>query len=58
MSDLDIEILALRHLEGLTTAEAARELEISESTARKRYNRALEKLGKVLQGLEGDLLAP
>ena len=45
------EILALRHFEELTSAEAARELGISEAAAAKRYLRALRRLKGLLIGL-------
>jgi RNA polymerase sigma-70 factor, ECF subfamily len=45
------EILALRHFEQLTTAEAARELGISEAAAGKRYLRALRRLQGLLVSL-------
>jgi len=44
----DREILSLRHLEQLTNTEAARELGLDESTASKRYVRALAKLRAIL----------
>lgn len=47
MSAADREILSLRHFEQLSNAEAARELEIEESAASKRYARALRRLGEV-----------
>lgn len=51
MSDLDREILSLRHLESLSNSEAAQELEIDKSTASKRYIRALQRLKKILDEL-------
>ena len=42
------EILALRHFEQLSNAEAARELEITEAAASKRYMRALVRLRGIL----------
>ena len=48
ISDMDREILTLRHFEQLTRAETARVLEIEESAASKRYVRALQRLKKSL----------
>ena len=45
------EILALRHFEQLTSAEAAKEMHISEAAAAKRYLRALRRLKGLLVGL-------
>jgi RNA polymerase sigma-70 factor, ECF subfamily len=42
------EILALRHFEQLTNAEAAKEIKISEAAAAKRYLRALRRLKGLL----------
>lgn len=54
MDDVDREILALRHFEQLTNAEAALELGLDEAAASKRYVRALRRLKGVLAGMEGD----
>lgn len=48
LDPLDREILALRHFEELTCAEAALALDISEAAAAKRYIRALKRLKEVL----------
>jgi RNA polymerase sigma-70 factor (ECF subfamily) len=48
---LDREILALRHFEQLTRAEAARVLGIEEAAAAKRYLRALKRLKQALSRL-------
>jgi RNA polymerase sigma-70 factor (ECF subfamily) len=48
------EIIALRHFEQLTSAEAARELKISEAAAAKRYLRALRRLKGLLLSLGFD----
>lgn len=48
------EILALRHFEQLTSAEAAREIKITEAAAAKRYLRALRRLKGLLLGLGFD----
>jgi RNA polymerase sigma-70 factor (ECF subfamily) len=53
MESLDREILALRHFEHLSNAEAARELGIHESAASKRYLRALVRLKDILSRLPG-----
>jgi RNA polymerase sigma-70 factor (ECF subfamily) len=45
------EILALRHFEQLSSAEAARELDITEAAAAKRYVRALRRLKGLLLNL-------
>ncbi|MEM6470043.1 MAG: sigma-70 family RNA polymerase sigma factor [Planctomycetota bacterium] len=51
MSEIDREILSLRHLESLTNVEAAMELEIDASAASKRYLRALQRLKQLLEEL-------
>ena len=48
LDPLDREIVALRHFEQLTNAEAAQELELEPAAASKRYIRALARLQKVL----------
>ena len=53
MDELDREVLALRHFEHLTNAEAARVLGIAETAACNRYVRALERLKKILTGPPG-----
>ena len=53
MEPIDREILALRHLEELTNAEAARTLGLSEAAASKRYTRALRRLKDALRALPG-----
>jgi RNA polymerase sigma-70 factor (ECF subfamily) len=55
LDPLDREILALRHFEELTSAEAARVLEIHEEAAAKRYVRALRRLKQILSALPGGL---
>src|SRR4051812_34800868 len=55
MDPLDREVLALRHFEQLSNAEAARVLEIQEPAASKRYIRALKKLKNILASLPGGL---
>ena len=48
LEPIDREILALRHFEELSNAEAAQLLDIRESAASKRYTRALKRLKDVL----------
>jgi RNA polymerase sigma-70 factor (ECF subfamily) len=55
LDPIDREILSLRHFEELTTAEAARVLDIREATAAKRYIRALKRLREILASLPGGL---
>jgi len=55
MDPMDREVLALRHFEQLTNAEAAEVLGIQERAAAKRYLRALERLKKILSELPGGL---
>jgi RNA polymerase sigma-70 factor (ECF subfamily) len=53
MDPLDREVLALRHFEQLSNFECARVLGLKETTATKRYIRALRKLKEVLKALPG-----
>ena len=53
MDPLDREVLALRHFEHLTPAEAARVLGIKEKAAGMRYLRALKRLKEILTALPG-----
>lgn len=53
MSDIDREVLALRHFEELTNSETALVLEMSEQAASARYIRALGRLRHVLQAIPG-----
>jgi RNA polymerase sigma-70 factor (ECF subfamily) len=55
MDPLDREILALRHFEQLTNAEAARSLGLDRSAASKRYIRALRRLKEILAAAPGGL---
>ena len=55
MDPTDREVLALRHFEQLTNAEAAQVLGIQERAAAKRYVRALERLRDVLSDMPGGL---
>lgn len=52
MSDLDQEVIAMRHFEGLTNSEAAEVLGISVTAASNRYVRALGRLREILEQLE------
>jgi RNA polymerase sigma-70 factor (ECF subfamily) len=51
LEDVDREIVALRHFEGLTNEEAAAELAIEPAAASKRFTRALLRLKPALEGL-------
>ncbi|MBW3543010.1 MAG: sigma-70 family RNA polymerase sigma factor, partial [Planctomycetes bacterium] len=51
MNAMDREVLALRHFEQLSNQETAQVLKIDESTASKRYTKALERLQQVLREL-------
>jgi len=53
MEPIDREVLALRHFEQLSNAEAAKALELNESTASSRYLRALRKLKESLGSASG-----
>jgi RNA polymerase sigma-70 factor (ECF subfamily) len=55
MEPTDREVLALRHFEQLTNAEAADVLGIQERAAAKRYLRALERLKRILAEIPGGL---
>ena len=55
MDSTDREVLAMRHFEQLTNAEAAQVLGIQERAAAKRYLRALERLRNILSELPGGL---
>jgi RNA polymerase sigma-70 factor (ECF subfamily) len=55
MDPIDREVLALRHHEQLTSAEAAQVLGIQERAASKRYLRALERLREMLSDMPGGL---
>jgi RNA polymerase sigma-70 factor (ECF subfamily) len=55
MEPTDREVLALRHFEQLTSAEAAQVLGIQERAAAKRYLRALERLREILSDTPGGL---
>lgn len=55
LSEIDREILSLRHIEQLTRTETAQVLGIEESSASKRYVRAMTRLKKALGRLPGGL---
>ena len=55
MDATDREVLALRHFEQLTSAEAAQVLGIQERAASKRYLRALQRLREILSEMPGGL---
>ena len=57
LSELDREVVLLRHVEELTNAEVAEVLNIDPSTARKRHGRAIRHLGEQLSvlGLSGNV---
>jgi RNA polymerase sigma-70 factor, ECF subfamily len=55
MDPADREVLALRHFEQLTSAEAAQVLGIQERAAAKRYLRALRRLREILSQMPGGL---
>ncbi len=55
MDPLDREVLALRHFEQLTNAEAAQVMGIQEKAAGKRYLRALQRLRAILAQMPGGL---
>jgi RNA polymerase sigma-70 factor (ECF subfamily) len=55
MDPIDREVLALRHFEQLTNAEAAAVLGITAAAAGKRYVRALERLRGILAQMPGGL---
>ena len=52
MSELDREILLMRHVEQLSTEEAATELGISVNTCRQRHLRALQRLRELMADLD------
>jgi RNA polymerase sigma-70 factor (ECF subfamily) len=53
MDPLDREVLALRHFEQLSNAEAAQVLGVEPKAAGKRYLRALQRLREILLGMPG-----
>jgi RNA polymerase sigma-70 factor (ECF subfamily) len=55
LDPIDREILALRHFEELSRAEAAQVLGIEEGAAAKRYVRALKRLKDILAAMPGGL---
>jgi RNA polymerase sigma-70 factor (ECF subfamily) len=55
MDPMDREVLALRHFERLTNAEAAQVMGTSEAAVGQRHFRALKKLKEILSALPGGL---
>jgi RNA polymerase sigma-70 factor (ECF subfamily) len=53
MDETDREIIALRHFEELSNAEAAQVLGLEPSTTSKRYIRALKRLREILKSIPG-----
>jgi RNA polymerase sigma-70 factor (ECF subfamily) len=53
MSELDREVLMLRHFEELTNLETARVLKLTEQAASVRYVRALKRLQHILRAIPG-----
>ena len=53
MSELDQEVIALRHFEELSNVEAAQVLNIQPAAASKRYLRALQRLRSIMEKIEG-----
>ena len=53
MSEIDREVLALRHFEELTNRETAQALDISEQAASVRYMRALGRLKHIITAIPG-----
>ena len=58
MDEMDREIIALRHFEALSNAEAAQVLGLEPSAASKRYVRALKRLQEILKSIPGLLGKP
>ena len=58
LAPIDREVLALRHFEQLSRAEAAQLLGITEEAGAKRYIRALKKLEAILSTLKGGSEGP
>jgi RNA polymerase sigma-70 factor, ECF subfamily len=55
LSPHDKEVLVLRYLEGLTTAETASVLRLSEGAVKSRHMRAIVRLRALLDDLEGEM---
>ena len=55
LDEMDREILALRHFEGLSNGEAAQVLGLSKTAANNRYIRALGRLRDLLESVPGFL---
>ncbi|QDU41024.1 ECF RNA polymerase sigma factor SigD [Maioricimonas rarisocia] len=54
MSNIDREVLALRHFEELTNSETAQVLNLTEQAASVRYMRALTRLRTIFEALDSD----
>lgn len=54
MEEIDREVLALRHFEGLPNNQVAEILEISVTAASNRYVRAMTRLGEIMKKLGND----
>lgn len=54
MEEIDQEVLALRHFEGLPNSQVAEILEISVTAASNRYVRAMTRLGEIMKKLSHD----
>ena len=52
LSEMDREVISMRHFEQMTNQEVAEALECSHATAGMRYLRALRRLGKVLKDMD------
>jgi RNA polymerase sigma-70 factor, ECF subfamily len=53
LPDADREVLVLRYLEQLSTAEIADVLEVGEGAVKMRHRRALDRLSRALGGRDG-----
>lgn len=58
MSEIDREVLALRHFEELTNSETAQVLNMTEQAASARYVRALARLKNILTAIPGFMSLP
>lgn len=54
LSELDREVILMRHMEGLEMSEIAEVLEVPLETAKKRYQRAIQRFREMLQHLRSD----
>ena len=58
MDEVDREILALRHFEGLTNNDVAKILGLQKSAASNRYIRALERLRQAMAVIDDGAVRP